>query len=74
MFGRKIAKPPAPAKEKPPMSAKDAANPWINRNLTKQCEIYEANPELALKLATEAGKPVIAGGRVGVMPPPPPPK
>jgi hypothetical protein len=46
-------------------------NPWKTGaawNMTQQAAIYRENPDLALALATEAGKPVFKGGKVGEMP------
>lgn len=62
-----------PMNPKPPTSVADSygnPNPWAPQtfNLTLQSKIYEADPDRAFKLATAVGKPVIPGGKVGVMP------
>lgn len=49
-------------------------NPWktgATWNMTDQARIFREDPDRALRLATEAGKPVVAGGKVGEMPPVP---
>ena len=44
------------------------ANPWKSGNLTLQGPILRDDPERALRLAKEAGKPVVEGLPIGVMP------